>query len=365
MNLNESILIEAFTASILNYERCSVSDNKKRGIIYKIKYIIWFILLVLLSPKYKDNSDGFVACMTPINERRMKQFRPTKELYRFAKLNASVSAIKRNISVVSGYTYTQRLRIVFDSITFYLNNRNSLKGYLHFTLEYYAIAKFLNDHRFKEYITPGMYERYCTLFSYLGKIYGAKIIGVQDGAAVDIGVPAKLYCDEMFVFDEYEAAIIKKFIKNDDCKFRFTGFESVLTWHHLKKRNKKVLAIASQDWFTQKTLELINGIMSSPVAKVWDVVIFPHYRESMESYEKAILLYPNLIVEPEKRFDNVDLLVTFYSTIVYDFWAINNELTVFCLQIPGYEPGYYGRKNVKVFSGIDSLAQAISLLENT
>ena len=357
--MDEKQLVQAFRASIANHEKCSSGEEKKRGIRYKIKYIIWYLLLTFFSPHRNVGGCVFAACMTPVNENRIKKFGNLTDLYRFAKLNASFDAVCKNISVLSGYSLVKRINILCSAIAFYKRNKKTLKGYLHFSLEYYAIAYFLNDRKFRRYLTPGMYDRYCTLFSYLGRINGATLIGVQDGAAVSIDVPAKVYCDVMNCFDEFESRILRKFIRNQDCKFVYTGFTSVLTWSEYKRTGKKVMAIASQDWFTGKTLELVSSIMDSDIPEKWDVILLPHYRESREIYKDIREKYANLIIEHDKRYKNIDLLVTFYSTIVYDFWSVNKDLKVLCLKIPGYEPGYYERPNVSVYEDMSELIKGI------
>lgn len=357
--LDSQRMLEAFQASIANHEHCSNREERRRGIGYKLKYIAWYLLLMLVSPYKKDDGKTFAACMTPVSERRIREYYKEGHLYKFAKLNASLKSIKNNISVLSGYSLIDRIKIMGQGIMFYFLHRKELKGYLHFTLEYYGIAYFLYSHKFNTYITPGFYDRYCTLFSYLGHSNGAGIIGVQEGAAVNIGVPAKVYCDEMYCFDEFESNILKKFIKNNDCRYVYTGFKSVLSWSYFDRSEKKIMSIASQDWFTSKTIELIEEIMESDIPDSWDVIVLPHYRETEESYKQIREKYPRLIVEHKKRFKNIDLLITFYSTIVYDFWSVDKDLKVFCLRIPGYIPGYYERSNVHVFDASHDLVEAV------
>ena len=363
--MNEKQLLEAFLASIANHEKCSSGEEKKRGFGYKCKYLMWYLLLIFFSPRKEVTYDTFAACMTPVNERRIRDFSGLRELYRFAKLNSSFSTIKRNISVLSSYSLIHRVGILKSGIGFYIRYKKELRGYIHFILEYYSIATFLNDYHFDKYITSGMYDRYCTLFSYLGRMNGARLIGVQDGAAVNIDVPAKVYCDEMNCFDEFESNILRKFIKNSDCKYIYTGFKSILTWSDFKRSGKKVLAIASQDWFTSKTIELIEEMMKSDIPDFWDVIVFPHYRETEEPYKQVREKYPSLIIEHKNRYRNMDLLITFYSTIVYDFWSVNKELEVFCLRIPGYIPGYYDRSNVHVFDAPHDLVEWVRHINYT
>lgn len=352
-------VLEAMKASIANHEYCTNEEEKRCGMLYKVKYFVWYALLIFLSPHKEIQRYRFVACMTPASEQRVISYVGSSDIFRFARLMDNIHSIRKNISVFSAYGVKRRFAITLQSVAFWIKHKEELKGYFHFILEYYAIAYFLNDYRFKEYISPCMYERYCTLFSYLGRAFGAKLIGVQDGAAINIGIPAKIYCDEMNAFDAFESDIIKTFIKNKDCKYIYTGFVSSLTWEKFQNKSKPIIAIASQDWFTGKTLSLVERIMQNPSSQNYTVMVFPHYRESEEEYNELKSRYPELMVQAGKRYSNIDILITFYSTIVYDFWSINPELDVRCLHIDGYEPGYYKRNHVKVYESEKTLVEGI------
>lgn len=89
------------------------------------------------------------------------------------------------------------------------------------------------------------------------------------------------------------------------------------------------------------------------------VIAFPHYREKERQYRNIKKEHPELLIETNDRYSNIDLLITFYSTIVYDFWSVNPKLNVKCLRIPGYEPGYYGRSNVEVYDEVYRLVGSI------
>lgn len=356
---NETFIFRSIMASIKNHEWCCKEEEKKRNGIYKFKYVTWYVLLLFLSPRKKVCSKKFVCALTPVNEKRIKDYADENEYYKFARLNSSLHEIKNNRSVFSPYTLLQRIKITIKGCLFFIRSRKELKGYIHFALEYYAIANFVMEEKPEEIITPGMYDRYSTFISYLGYSLGIKLIGIQDGAAVDIQIPMKIYCDKMYCFDKFEENIIKTFFINSNCEFIFTGFKSTLCWKKYSKKSKKLVAIASQDWFTNKTLQLIEVIMSFGPIEQCDFLVFPHYRESVKSYEKICKKYPRLIVCPKERFCNVDLLITFYSTIVYDFWSVNSELKVLCLHIPGYEPGYYSRPNVIVVEEFEDIIHTL------
>lgn len=356
--LTEDILLKASIASISNHESYN-SGQGKRGLIYMIKYMIWYSLLVFIAPYKSELSDKFICAMTPNNYKRLKDFCHVDECFTFARLNSDLKRMRKNKSILSPFHFFERIRITVNAISFYLRNREKLKGYIHFIMEYYAIAEYMIKFKPKQLISPGMYDRYCTLLTYLAKEFEIESIGVQDGAAIDIKVPYKVYCNKMYAFDEFEAATIKKFILNNDCEYILTGFVSYLNWKTYNKGSKKVIAVASQDWFTKKAKKLIRTLATSLDFDKYELVVYPHYREKQSQYDDIVYEFPQIKVITEARHSNIDILITFYSTIVYDFWSVNSSLSVICLHINGFEANYYNRENVKVFNTITELTKYI------
>ena len=354
----EAILLEASIASISNHESYN-SGQKKRNLIYAIKYIIWFGLLVFIAPYKKESSNKFICAMTPNNYRRLTDFCRVDECFTFARLNSGLSGMRKNRSILSPFNFWERIKYLFEAVFFYFHYRDNLKGYMHFILEYYSVAEYMIKFQPTTLISPGMYDRYCTLLTYLAKGFGIESIGVQDGAAIDIKVPYKVYCDKMYAFDEFEADTIKKFMLNENCEFILTGFISYLKWAEYPK-TKKLIAVASQDWFTDKTKELVRAIANNIDFNKYEIIIYPHYRETISQYNDIMHEFPQIKIIAGVRHSNIDLLITFYSTIVYDFWSVNKDLPVICLHIDGYEATYYRRKNVYVTESIEEISRILS-----
>lgn len=355
----ETALLNAIIASVKNHEWCSKNGERKISFFYKAEYIIWYLLLIVISPHKENTSCKMVCAMTPVNEKRLLEYAEDVEMIRLAKLNMLPSKMRKNYSFFSPYSIKKRCMTLYNATIFYFKYRKKLNGYLHFTLEYYGIAKYILEQNISEIISPCMYDRYCTFLSYFSYSNGIKLIGVQDGAAIDIDVPNKIYCNQMNCFDEFEAEIIKHFISNEDCKFVYTGFKSMLNWSNFEKNGKYTIAIASQDWHTRKTLNLLDIILKKCDMKKYNIIVFPHYRENLKQYEPIKKMYPELILEKRTRYRNIDLLITFYSTIVYDYWAVNQFLPIKCLKINGYKPSYYDRYNVSVYDDADDLVNSI------
>lgn len=355
MKINDDLLIDAIKASILNDEYCCKISGEHRNKFYKIKYSFWIISLILFSPPKNIKSKKFICVTTVLNDKILSAYAENNEYFKFGSMNKRLKDIKKNISIFSPYTFFKRVLIICTASKFFFKYKTIFKNHFHNTIEYYSIAFYLIDNCIEQIMSSGMYERYCTFLGYLGRMLKIKVIGIQDGAAINIGAPAKVYCDEMYVFDEFEQNIINSFIENNDCKYTCIGFHSVLEWDTYDSNDKINIAIASQDWFTYKTLEIIDLLMSNLDTNKVNLIVFPHYREKRETYNELYKKYPKLIIEPQKRYRNIDLLITYYSTIVYDFWSVNKNIPVICLHIDGYEPSYYNRENVCVVENVGEL----------
>lgn len=353
----EAVLLEASIASISNHKSFD-SVQKKYNLLYMLKYIVWFTLLIFIAPYKKESSNRFICATTPNNYRRLKDFCHVDECVTFARLNSDLGGMRKNKSILSPFSFIERINILFKAVSFYFQNKNRLKGYIHFILEYYAVAEYMTKFKPKTLISSGMYDRYCTLFTYLAKGYGIESIGVQDGAAIDINVPYKVYCDKMYAFDEFEVKTIKKFMMKEDCEYILMGFKSYLKWEQYPK-TKKLIAIASQDWFTGKTKMLIRYIAPKVNFDEVEIIVYPHYRENVAQYKEIINEFSQIKIVTDVRHSNIDVLITFYSTIVYDFWSVNQSLPVVCLHINGFEANYYRRENVYVAENMEEVVQKI------
>lgn len=356
---DNQILINAIKASIENHQWCNQHEERKRDFLYRFKYMVWYLLLLLASPHNDDDPDKMVCAMTPVNEKCLKEYAGGCKIIRLARLNDSFCKIRKNYSVLTPYSIWQRCHILKDAISFYLHYKNLIRGYLHFTLEYYSIARYILEQKISRIIFPCMYDRYSTFLSYIAREYHIVSIGVQDGAAIDIHVPHKVYCTRMYCFDEHEEKIIRHFISNSDCEYVHIGFKSMINWCDFDKKGKFTIGVASQDWHTSKTMELLDDLLCNCDTCHCTIIVFPHYRENETQYEPLKMKYPELVVKTGDRYRNIDLLVTFYSTIVYDYLAENSALNVKCLKIDGYCPGYYERNNVTVYSDIKSLVNSV------
>ncbi len=357
--MDEKLIVNAMTASISNFKCYTKKHKAKRGISYIIKYYIWLAIMVFFAPKRNIMSKRMVCAISTLNKKQLLRYADNDELFCFSKLNSSVAGIRKNLSVFSPYRISTRIGMLVQGVKLYYRHRTELHGYMHHVLEYYVIASYLYEFKPKEIFSPNTYERYCTLLSYLGHGLGIRLVGIQEGMIINIHAPAKVYCDEMHIFDQFEENIFREIILNADCEYICEGFTSTLNWGEFASGGKITIAIASQDWLTDKTIWLASELISKLDYNRFAFVIYPHYREKLAQYAGFLKQHPDCQVETKLRHRNIDLLITYYSTIVFDFWSVNAQLPVVCMHIPGFEPSYYKRSEVSVCCAVDEMVKII------
>ena len=356
----EEKLASAIVRSIENYCFQKSNTNITNPIAYRVKYFSWILMLIVFSPRMTASSRRFITIINPIAEKRFKKwYGNSEEFYQFARLNDSIKKIRKNRSVLSSYSFIERLCMLYYSLCFCYRYKTSLKGYFHFGIEYYFIAYFLDNHNIDEIVFQGIFDRYNTLISNIGKEMGIHLVAIQDGACISCSIPQKIYCDEMKCFDKYEEIQFRRYIAND-CKYSYIPFESMIHWEEYNDKQKQIIAVASQDWYTEKTIEIIDNLMKTPGIDEFEIIVFPHYREKTSQYRRIVRKYHKIVIEPTKRYYNIDVLITFYSTIVYDYLSLGGNKRILCLRIPGFEPAYYNRNEVVVCETIKDLMKNIS-----
>ncbi len=355
----EQSLTSAIMASIDNYRFQRQHNATDRTNLYKAKYICWIGLSILFSPRIKINNNRFVAVITSIGEKRIEELYPNEDIFRFARLNDSFANLMLNRSVLSPYGRLKRIGVLCDSLAFFWRHRNELKKYVHFSIEYYFIANYLCHFSIDEIVFQGVYDRYNTFFSYIGKALGIRLVAVQDGACIVSSIPRKLHCDKVFCFNEFEEENYRKIVESNSCEYVHIGYRSLIKWSRFYDSSKFIIGIASQDWLTSKTMEIIDALMNYSQSKEYIVILFPHYRESLLSYQEVIKKYPQLIVEDRYRYSNINVLITYYSTIVYDFWNINEDIKIVCYRIPGFDAAYYKSERVHICQNTEELISEV------
>lgn len=360
---NNSIFFGSVLAASENAAFYRSKDGKNKSAIYQIKYFCWVLALILMSPHKEIKGDETVWVFSKIAEKRISSYIGNAAVFRLGLYNSSIRNLHTNISVISPYSPILRIKLAVLGVRLFC--KDNLGCNLGEYLEYFFIVNYLFNHQINHVYLNHACERYNTLITHVCFELGIEIILIQDGAAIGLNFPNKLFANKAYVFDLFEEKILRKYVSNKDCKFKHIGFCSTINWKTFSKsRNIKLIAIASQDWHTSQTNILVKELLKVIEGSNTLLIVYPHYRESRKDFA-AFNSCDNVLIEPHSRYKNIDILITFYSTIVYDYWSVNPDLEVLCQRIHGYTPAYYYRNNVKVFNSASDLSLYVQTLLNS
>lgn len=323
------------------------------------KYIVWLSCFILLSPKRIDKKNNKIKIVyTILQEKILNNHNDYSIVYTGQYLN-SLKVLKQNNSIISYLNYLSRFKILVNSLKKGIELKIKLKVFPMW-IEYCYLYEFINNNKLDEILIAGHFDRYATWISYICKNLNIKFKISQHGAIDFIDLPYKIHCDEFYVFNKYEADIVEHIILNrEKCKIIEKGFKSSISFESINKvEDKKILiAIASQDALTNLTLELIEEIEFKFKDYNFELIIYPHYRESDDRYKEVIKKYNNIYIEKSKRYDNVDLLITFYSTIVYDY--LDFDVQIMCLAPENINMSFFKHEKVSLYRSKENMYEDI------
>lgn len=356
--MNKDKFLQAINASYENQQYLLRKEQVEFGLKEILVHFVWLCILIFLSP---HKSDRYRKIYMVYSERHIKALNcyDVKEVFSLGKCLSDMQSIRTQTSCFSPFGRLERVKILFKASVFFLKNRKKIETPYTYLLEYYSIDVFLDYEHPEVVYCAGHFDRYMTVLSYLLDYKEIKLIGSQHGILANVDIPNKIIFYRFDAYDEHEAKRAKKFIKNDDCIIRIKGFTSDLEWIHNKKQ-KVIVAVASQDRHVAVTKQLLKLMMQSLDLNKVEVIVYPHYREKSDEYRDLKQDYVDLKFLNKQRYSNIDILVTFYSTIVYDYFAINPSIKVVCFALPGFEVEYYERDNVHVYKNMQDFIEGLA-----
>lgn len=337
-------LITVFNKGNKNGEFVLKINNQSNNLSFKTKYIIWLISIIFFSKRkcidLKEVNFSYSKVHDKFFMKNNVKITHGGEIYNFYK-------IKKCNTIMCNFNIINRNNIILKSLYYFIRYKIE-KKYIFMWIDFMFINEFIIKNNINIINICGHYDRYTTWITYICKKNNIMINISQHGAMAKYRLPYKIYCNNFYAFNITEKYFIKKnLIENIDCNFIIKGFKTNLIFKTLKKDEKKIyLGIASQPKFTKSTIEIINYINYMYKDKV-KILLYPHFREDIEQYqsivkEKKCELYLN-----EKHKD-VDVLLTYYSTIIYDFVSINSNSIYVCYPPEGIFMSFFEMKNLKV-----------------
>lgn len=210
------------------------------------------------------------------------------------------------------FNYINKYKLIKDFLkSFFLkNNSNSI-----FYLEFLIFKGLIENNNIKEIIIAGHQDRIATWLSYLSKEKMIEFSITQHGVLTDITVPNKIFATNIYAYNEFEKKYFENFlVLNSDCTYHIKGLESTVTFYKSEMLGFNI-GFFSQQGETENTLKIAKEILKQ--IKGINLIVYPHPRENKKLYEKS-----NIEIS-YRKYENLNAIVTYRSTIIYDY--LSNE----------------------------------------
>ncbi len=130
----------------------------------------------------------------------------------------------------------------------------------------------------------------------------------------------KVYADKLFYkFNQSLYWLKQKYIDNKNCQYCLVSYKPNVKSYLKKCDQKKIIAYASSGLFKRDIIILKKLDFIIKHYKNIHIIYYPH---PQVAYQKSILIknsFKDLSIEYNKRFKNIDLLLTGYSSIGFDY----------------------------------------------
>ncbi|MGL5149162.1 MAG: hypothetical protein ACRC7N_01135 [Clostridium sp.] len=248
-------------------------------------------------------------------------------------------------NIVSEFSFAERLLILKDIFIFvkYLPQ----KKLIFYVPEFLIILNFIKNNQNKRIILASHFDRIITWISEMKKKYNFSLEIYQHGVVSSLEIPIKINIDEINVFFESEFQLFRDYIiEKQKTQYNVIGFKSNIEFFK-KNSSEFKIGIASQKGYTQLTISLVEKI-SYLLKNNVEIYIFPHPQENIEEY-KNYFKDNRIIIVSRVKVSNLDILITYFSTIIYDY-IVNLDFKGQIISYPvnyNYELSFFKNSRVK------------------
>lgn len=333
-------------------------NKQKNNVFYNIKYLIWILSVIIFSKTKPVDLKEVNFSYNKVHDKFLN-FKGVKISH--SSEISKIYLIKKNNTIMSNFNTGYRVVLLIRGIGLGIKYKIKIRDMCYW-LDFIFIYTFIIKNKISKINICGHYDRYATWISYICKRQNVNFNISQHGALSNYKLPNKIYCDNFYLFNYIEEKVVKEYlIINDSCNFIIKGFKTNLKFINIDKNKKIVyIGIASQPKFTDKTIDIVRYISKEFGERV-RVIVYPHFREDLNKY-KDIENMANLQVYIEQKHKNIDILLTYYSTIIYDYMSVGFEGKYICMPPEKTYMSFFELENLEVLSGKQQLNEYISNL---
>lgn len=333
-------------------------EKRRLSLKFNLKYFVWIIMMIVFSSKNKLNINKAYLIYGNMHENIFLTEDSKFKIYHGTILK-NISDIKSKVTIMSLWSFKERILLLSKGIYSAVTNKIPFRE-IWFWVDFVFISEFIEKSNLEELNICGHFDRYAIWVSYLSKENNVIFNISQHGALSEISLPIKVLCDKCLVFNEMEQEFFRKYvILNKDCKYEIKGFKSNIIFKKIKKQDKYAhIGIASQPTFTRQTIEIVN-YLHNKYNKIIKIYVYPHPREN---FAELVELKKDGKCEiyTDTKHNDLDILVTFYSTVIYDFLSVNKNIQVLCLPPKEVNMSFFYLKEVVLIEEKEAIDEYIN-----
>lgn len=320
--------------------------EQKTSYLKKMKIILYYLVLIFAND-YLPEDEQKIHIINSKTQLRLSNIGGYVNLY-YGILPNKLRCLKEMNTVVSKFTKANRIQILFKAIRSY--HAKISNGNLAYWIDFNFWCNYLCNGKDTEILSNGHYDRLTTMLSYLCESEGIAFSIQQHGLiAKEQNLPVKIFCNQLYAFDDNEIAKFKKnVILNETCIY------------HKRYINDVRFVSSAKDTFTIGIIEQPGNISEDVISMVLSVfpkakiIIMLHPLSKQAQYKKFADM-PNLIFSSKEKEWNLDLLVSTASTLAYDYIQNNFQAPILFVDVTNVFPDY--RNSYKNLIYIESMTE--------
>lgn len=321
-------LITIFLKGVEN-DKAAGNPHSKRQ---KLNIILFYSFALFFSKK-NPSSHGTLAFING-NRGYEKLLSGEKDSYYVfhGSFFKKMSNLRKYNSAFSIMNFQERVNMTYTCLEIFFKNRDQIKS-IGFWMEFYLLYTLAIKCQPSRIITPGFADRQTTWFAYICLENKMRLEIFQHGLIYQLEILNKIPCSKIYAYDQIQVELFQKYmISNSDCEYEIVGFKSILHFVDYKKANEVLVGIATQI-NPQVIDEIIDNLLD--IQNDFLIILMVHPSERVSNYNKY-RSNSRIIIEPQKRYINLDLLITQNSTIAYDYLYGDFKGKIFRIDSSGY-----------------------------
>ncbi len=294
-----------------------ISQGAKQSTGQKLKIIIFIISCLLLSKTDRSKRETIAFINGNRNyEKMMGTINPEDQIFHGSAFKNPTNFKVRN-SVFSGFRFRQRLKVIAEAIRLYPKSAN-ITDILPYWLEFYTIYAMIRESGVKKILTTGISDRQTTWISFIADSMGIRFEIVQHGVIGNEKPAHKLKCDKVQVINKLQIPLFQSnIIANETCVYEVKKFQSVIKFcEYIRKDETEIIIGIATQCYPVILRNIVEGLLK--IDKDFIILLMLHPLEKRDEY-KDIEDGKRVIIEPDKKYLNLDIMITQHSTIVYDY----------------------------------------------